>query len=255
MIRFLALIFALITGVASAQSSSEQIVAGMSQNYVSIDATFVGSEILIFGAIKRDAPMPTGRLGVIAVVEGPNQTVTVRKKERRFGIWVNADGLEVQSAPTFYAVATSDPLDEILSPEQDTQRLISVDQAVWVWDLADREGEEQFAEALIRIRQNEGLYQIDENDIEVEQHTLFSTAIELPANLTEGLYKTRIFLTRDKQIVSDHTSFVRVQKVGLERWIYNLAHDMPLVYGLMSLAIAIAAGYAASTAFRVFTNK
>ncbi|MEM7491144.1 MAG: TIGR02186 family protein, partial [Pseudomonadota bacterium] len=36
-----------------------------------------------------------------------------------------------------------------------------------------------------------------------------------------------------------------------ERFIYNLAHDRPLIYGLLSLAIAIAAGWGASAVFRL----
>ena len=43
---------------------------------------------------------------------------------------------------------------------------------------------------------------------------------------------------------------IEVSKVGLERFLYNLAHDRPLIYGLLSLAIAIAAGWMASAVFR-----
>ena len=60
----------------------------------------------------------------------------------------------------------------------------------------------------------------------------------------------RIFLTRGGQIVDLHEKVLYVQKVGLERWIYNLAHERPLIYGILSLAIAIAAGWLASAVFR-----
>jgi hypothetical protein len=36
----------------------------------------------------------------------------------------------------------------------------------------------------------------------------------------------------------------------LERWIYNLAHAYPLIYGILSLTIAIIAGWLASAVFR-----
>ncbi|WP_273500490.1 TIGR02186 family protein [Paracoccus sphaerophysae] len=41
-----------------------------------------------------------------------------------------------------------------------------------------------------------------------------------------------------------------VRKVGLERWLYRLAMERPSRYGLMSVAIAMAAGWLASAAFR-----
>ena len=45
---------------------------------------------------------------------------------------------------------------------------------------------------------------------------------------------------------------IEVRKVGLERWLYRLALEQPFIYGIMSLAIAISAGWGASAAFRVF---
>ena len=37
---------------------AEEIVAGLSQTEVSITANFTGTEIMIYGAVKRDAPAP-----------------------------------------------------------------------------------------------------------------------------------------------------------------------------------------------------
>ena len=72
----------------------------------------------------------------------------------------------------------------------------------------------------------------------------------LPANLTEGSYRVRIFLTRGGLVVDELESVIDVRKEGLERWLTSLAHDQPLIYGLLSLAIAVLAGWGASAAFR-----
>lgn len=238
-----------------AAAQEEGIVAGLSQNRVAIDATFVGSEILVYGAVRRESPRPADPLGVVIVIEGPNEPVTVRRKARRAGIWVNADTVHVTAAPSFYAIATSGPFSEVLSEEANEQRLISIDQSVWIMDRPDMRDEEDFARAVIRIREDEGLYALDEGAVDVVEETLFSAAVQLPSNLVEGLYTARIFLTRNGQVVSDHVSYVSVQKVGLERWVYNLAHDQPLLYGLLSLAIAIVAGYGASSLFRMLMRN
>lgn len=250
---FLPLICILLS-FALSPARAESIVAGMSQNLVSIDATFVGSEILIFGAVKREAPIPEGEMGVVIVVEGPNEAVTVRRKERRYGIYVNAESMEFYSAPSFYAVASSGPLEEVLSEEENAARRITVDRAVWGWAVADSPEEEEFASALIRLRSDTGLFTENEEEVDFAQRTLFDTSIDLPANLTEGVYIAQIFLTRDGSIVAEYGTLVQVRKVGLERFLYNLAQDEPLVYALLSLAIAIAAGYVASAAFMFFSR-
>lgn len=119
----------------------------------------------------------------------------------------------------------------------------------------DVEDAQSFSEAVIRIRTDEGLYQLQENSVEIEQQTLFRTSIQMPANLTEGDYPTRIFLARNGKVVSQFETVINVNKVGLERWLYDLSRKQPLIYGIMSLAIAIAAGWLASAAFQVLRRN
>ncbi|SMH49093.1 TIGR02186 family protein [Maritimibacter sp. HL-12] len=253
--RFFSLVAALVAFALPASAQQEGIVAGLSQNAVQITATFVGSEILIFGAVKRDAPAPAGDLGVVVVVEGPSDPITVRRKEKRMGIWVNTDAVEVEAAPSFYAIATSAPFDEIISPELNRERDISIPESVRILEDETATDTESFAEAVIRIRSKAGLYMINEGAVTMSEDTLFNTRIELPSNLTEGDYQARIYLTRGGELVAEHSASIDVRKVGLERWLYNLAHEQAFLYGLMSLAIAIAAGWGASAFFRVFLRS
>ena len=117
MIRALALLAALTAAPAAAQ---EQVVAGLSRDAVAITANFTGSEILIYGAVKRQAPIPEGApLDVIVTLESPARAVTIRKKERRAGIWMNTEAVPVGAAPGFYAVASSAPLNQILTEATD----------------------------------------------------------------------------------------------------------------------------------------
>lgn len=228
---------------------AEEIVLGLSQDEVAITATFDGDDILIFGAIKREEAAPTGDdLGVIVTVAGPDEAVTMRRKDKRYGIWVNTDSLSIDVAPSFYAVATNRPLSEILSPNADLETRISMKRAIR--SLGPPEvGSTEFTEALIRIREAADLYQTIPDGVQVQDDTLFRTLISLPANLTEGDYTAEIYLTRGGRIVDVYNTVIPVKKVGLERWLYNLAHENALLYGLMSLAIAIAAGWGASAAF------
>ena len=235
-----------------APASAEEVVAGLSQSRISITTNFDGSEILIFGAVKRESEIdPDAPVEVIITVEGPKKPLTVRRKDRRFGIWVNTDAVEVDEAPSFYAIATSAPWEQVLSDTADLRHHISIRRAIRSVG-AEIAGSEDFTEALIRIREEAGLYQTNIGAVALDEQTLFNTSIRLPANLTEGEYHARFFLTRAGEVIDTHDSVIDVQKVGLERFLFRLSRDNPLVYGLMSLAIAIFAGWAASAAFRVF---
>ncbi|MEM6888358.1 MAG: TIGR02186 family protein [Pseudomonadota bacterium] len=233
---------------------AEEVVLGLSRDSISINTNFDGSEILIFGAIKREARIPDGPpLEVIVTVAGPSTPQMVRRKERRFGIWVNTDFVEIDRAPSFYAVLSSGKLSNVLKDIEDLRHKISIPRAIRSVGAPDNiEDSMIFTDALIRIREGADLYQLNEGEVVVEEQTLFRTSVELPAALTEGGYTTRIFLTRGGDVISSYETTINVQKVGMERWLFELSRNQPLVYGLMSLAIAIAAGWAASAVFRIF---
>jgi uncharacterized protein (TIGR02186 family) len=228
---------------------AEEVVAALSQNRVSIDTNFDGSEILIFGAIKRESPIPEGELHVIVTVSGPSSRIVVRRKSRAFGIWVNTEQVEIDRAPSFYAVATSGPWSTVVSETEDLRHKISIGRAIRSVG-AEVADSPNFTEALIRLRLRGDLYQTNLKTIDFTEATLFRTSVALPANLTEGNYTVRFFLTRDGAVIDSRETVIFVQKVGLERFLFTLAHEAPLIYGLLSIAIAIAAGWGASAVFR-----
>lgn len=251
MLRWLAL-FLLLPGIAAAES----IVLGLSRENVSITTSFDGSDILIFGAVKREEPIPPGPpLEIVITVTGPQVPVIVRRMERRFGIWMNADAVEVDSAPSYYAVASTGGVDTVVSHVEDLRRKITVNRVIRSvgapYHIKDSEA---FTEALIRIRRKEGSYVRRDDDVSLDEQTLFRTAIQLPASLIEGNYEIRIFLAREGRVESTYSTVLNVRKVGLERWLFMLSREQPLLYGLLSLAIAVAAGWGASAGFRILRN-
>lgn len=242
MIRLLALFLAL-----ALPAQAEEIVMGLSADEVAITATFDGSDILIFGAVKRDMPAPPVPLEVIITVSGPLTPVTVREKERIAGIWINNAAVEVDAAPSFYAVATTAPLAQVLSDTEDLRHAITIPRAIRsIGHEVDNAAD--FTEALIRIRTEDGTYRLMEGAVDLSEETLFRTSVDLPANLVEGIYVTRIYLTRGGLVVDTLETIITVQKVGLERWLFNLSRNQPFVYGALSLVLAVAAGWAASAA-------
>jgi len=190
---------------------------------------------------------------VVITVSGPSEPVVVRRKERRFGIWINTEAVEVDRAPSYYAVVTSGPMNDVLKRTEDLRHKVSIPRAIRsVGAPMEIEDAASFTQALIRIRKAAEQYQVIEGGVTVDEQTLFRAAVRLPAALTEGAYDTRIFLTRSGEVVAQYETIIDVRKVGLERWLFTLSRENAFLYGLMSLAIAIAAGWGASAIFSVF---
>jgi len=244
--RYIFLIIGLFA--ATFASAQETVVSELSQDGVSITATFDGSEIFLFGAIKRDAPVnpSAGKLDVIIEVSGPPTDTLVRQKERKFIIWVNAESVEMKRAPSYYSIAATGPLEELVTEAERSLRNLGLDYAVRVADPKD----EAYREAVIRIHQDNGTYATEVTPVTLTEETLFTTKLAMPVNVVEGEYTVKTMLVRDRQVISTSTSTITVRKTGVEKWLYDLAREQAFIYGLLSLAVALLAGWTASEIFR-----
>lgn len=248
------LILALVWLIAAPLAAQEELVTGLSTDNIALTADFDGSEIFVFGAVRRDGPAvpDAGPLDIIITIKGPTHSVTVRRKSWRFGIWLNTDAVVVREAPTFYAIATTRPLGDLLTETERLRHGIGMDQAVRrVGSHPTMSDTSSFGDAVVRIREADGLYGVREGGVTLTEDTLFQAHFELPANLTEGDYDAEFFLVRDQTVISSGATTIRVEKTGIERWLYNLAHDQPLVYGVLSVIMALIAGWIAATGFRL----
>lgn len=248
-------LFVAMTAAAEVEPDpgQERVIASLSQNTVGITADFTGSQIFVYGAIERDrwSDVRDDEIDVVIAVTGPDQRVVIRKKARKFGIWVNNESVEIDAAPSFYAVATTRPFAEILSETSDLRHKITIDRAIRLVGEAQNVADPgEFADAIVRLRRGSGIYYEEIGAVGVISRTLFQTTIDLPANIVEGDYSAKVFLLRDKRVIDDFSTRIEVRKVGLERWLYNLAYDQALLYGLLSLLVGLAAGWGASEIFR-----
>lgn len=252
-LRIAAGLMALALLVAAPVRADDQVVASLSQTSVSLDTQFTGSELFIYGAIKPDRGFEDEKFDVIVEVVGPLEPIDVRKKRRQLGIWYNGPALRIDKAPSFFAIATSGEFRDIISYTDDLLFSIGLEHFVELIDAPEWvEDRDEYIAALIRIREAEGLYAQLPNTVTIKEKVLLETRIKLPANLTEGDYTARIFVLRDKKVQDVYTETIEVRRAGLSRFIYSAAQEYPAMYGIISILVALIAGWLASAFFRTF---
>ena len=246
---FLTLLFLLTASVATVKAK-DSVIGGLSTRNVSINTTFTGSNILVFGTIKRGDSEEIVPSDIIIEVFGPETNITVRRKKKIFGIWVNSDPIKINNSPSFYSIVSTNKLDNILKK---TEQLKSKIGRVQFFD--PKNSDPNYIEAInaqLRIKNKEGYYNFNNPPVKLKETSLFSASIDLPANLTEGDYKTKIHLIQGGKVTSTSTDTIRVRKVGLGEWLYKIAHNSPLFYGIFSVLLALLSGWGASAIFRRF---
>lgn len=227
-----------------AVAAAQPVITDVSKSNIAITADFTGAELLFFGSTEGD-----GKL--VVVIQGPDQEISIRRKKRVAGIWVNGDEVVFESAPSFYHVIASESLDEWLpltvrEANQIGVEYLAIDPVTDVGPAAAAD----YRAALIRNKQDLGHYSRVEGRLRILGGRLFRSELYLPSNVPTGTYTIKTFLVRDRQIVSTQVTPLTVDKSGLEEDIYRVAHQHSILYGLAAIAIAVLAGLGGNAMFR-----
>lgn len=244
------------------QAPVEKVEADVSTRSVEVSTDFTGHEILVFGAIDN-SQQPDDKGGyydVVVVVEGTPLPLVVRHKSDVAGVWVNTSSMIFASVPSYYAVASTRPVEEIAGPKVLERHAIGFAHIQMTpapghrWSYTDYELA-AFKAAVIRLKQKEGLYVVQSKDgVTFTGRSLFRSTIELPANVPVGPLVARTYLFRDGEVLSAHIARVTLERTGIERLLHNFAFRDPLTYGVFAVMLAVLSGLLASAFFRRSTS-
>ena len=235
----------------------ETVQADVSTRRVAVTSSFAGTEIVVFGAVdnSRQASAEAGLYDVVVVVVGTPTRLVARKKSRVLGVWLNTESLSFSSVPSYYAIVSTRPLDEVTSDEVLRATGIGFDFVPMTLARGEEEGHsaaelKQFRDAIVRLKRKEKLFSQDEYGVAFIGRSLFRAAVDVPANVTVGLFDTRVFLFRNRELLHQYTARLELEREGLEDALHAFAFRWPLIYGIATVLLAVGAGLLASTIFR-----
>ena len=231
--------------VTPAATAAEPLIADITTHFIAITTGFTGANMVLFGATD-------GSGDIIVVVRGPEHDVVVRRKSRIAGLWINTRDAVFTVVPSYYAVYSSRPLDDIAPPPVQALHQIGLANLRFGIEGKPRPADEvaAFRAALIREHQRDGLFGEGTGRIYFLGDRLFRADIALPANLPTGEYRVEIYLVREGAVVTAQTSPLFVSQAGLDADVDDFAERHALLYGIVAVAGAAMAGWLASLPFR-----
>ena len=239
----------------------ESVQADVSARNVAVTSSFNGTEIVIFGAVdnSQQPSAESGYYDVLIVVEGVPTRTVARRKNNVAGLWLNTAAATFDLVPSYYAIASTRPIDEITTEEFRATHGIGFQHLRFAPAFGEAQGLStedlaEFRRAIIRLKRKQGLYVQDPFSVAFIGRSLFRATIELPANVTVGPFETRVYLFREEKLLSQYAVRLNLEREGVERHLHAFAFGYPALYGLMTVMIAVAAGLTASTVFRKSTH-
>jgi uncharacterized protein (TIGR02186 family) len=242
--------------LGASPACAERLIVSVSNHRVTVTPNYSGEELVLFGSVERDADTPPGRTNydLVVTVIGPRADMVTRRKERRFGIWINSDYRQFLQVPTYLALFSNRPFDQIASPEVQRRQQLGLNNVLLMQrvgpDYADVVPNDVFRSAFVRLRSERGLYREETSAVTFLTPTLFRTTIPLPAEVPIGTYNVEIKLFTDGALVTKADTAFEIVKVGFEQFVANTARQNGLAYGLVTAAMALMTGWMASIVFR-----
>ncbi|MBV1917930.1 MAG: TIGR02186 family protein [Sphingomonadaceae bacterium] len=227
------------------------LVPEVSQHEVRLRQGFTGTELLLFGAIlSPDGTRAARDYDIVVVLKGPTQSIVVREKGKVAGIWINADSTEFRSAPSYYAIATTKPIKDIID-----------DKTAAIYELGlpwlqlspigaiDPKEQQRFAQGLVDLNLRNGLYRQNESAVTVKEQVLYQARIYLPSSVPIGTYTAETFAISKGRVIASASSNVEIRKLGFERAIADFADKQSIFYGLIAVIVSILMGWLAGRLF------
>jgi uncharacterized protein (TIGR02186 family) len=229
------------------------LVPDVSQRQVDIIYSFTGAELLLFGAIVYpDGRFPTRDADIAVVLKGPSEPILVREKQRLLGtVWANAESARFQSAPGYYAIATSRPLDKLI--DERTAAIYELGLGNIQLSPADaraRASQQRFEDGLIELRRRNDLYIDRVGEVEITNGVLYRARLPIPARVPVGSYTAETLLIRDGRVLAAATRDIEIRKSGFERFVAQSAITSPFTYGIVAILLSLGLGWMASAVFR-----
>lgn len=249
-----------------AQNGNERLHVAVRRVHISVG--FSGEEVFIYGRV------PAGTQRVVSVIESPT-TAAVRLMEKgRVGpFWLGVHQYAVRHVPRLYLASLSCPGGNVLHPCPEIDSLAAVNavlerigEVVGPRALAERaevealkgEGEAQDVRRVLKgfweLQASRGLYHVSPNQIRLNDEGMYYYQAVLPAEAPEGKYLVVAYFLADEAVVGTAATELFVGRSGLVAWLSRLAERRALLYGMITIGVALAAGWLAGAVFRRRTN-
>lgn len=245
-------LFAVLAIAMLTVGATPVLVPEVSQDRISIRGDFNGAQLLLFGAITYPpGTRNTEQADIVVVLKGPVESIVVREKQQIAGIWINAASSEFRSAPGFYAIASSKPVDQIVdSKTADIYELGLNHLQLSPAGAIDSRELDRFVNGLVDLNSRGNLFKNLPNSVKITNSVLYQARINLPASVPVGDYTAETFLILDGRIEAAEVKEITIEKIGMGRFITNLSQNNGFLYGLIAVFISVFLGWSAGYLFR-----
>jgi hypothetical protein len=214
---------------------------------ISIGSFFSGQLLTVAAAV------PNGSEVALRLV-GPPENLVVMKKSRVAGLWMNGEEISFRNLPTTYLLWTSQ---RTALPGDGDDAAAQLYRSELAGCLQDRTRDETsfLLGELVKLKEADNLYQISQGDIRIRRMPEGSwdqveAFLPVPAKIHPGDYRLDLITLKEGKKNLLHSTTIGVKLVGFPAVVADMATRSGLLYGVISVFIAMISGLLVGFVFR-----
>lgn len=249
-LKYGAAVAAVFWGMGVLPAAARTLTCEVSPAHVPITVSYHGARLTIAGKSAADDDL------VVKISTKPADS-TMKYKGKAAGLfWMKKGSVEFKGVPAVYLVHTTADLQGILADEERQQYQLGYDAMAKVARIEDGKGqpvERKWFDEFIRFKEKEMVYGIHQGTISRrpgEGGNTFEIVVNWPYQALPGVYNVEAFAVNGGRVVDTAATTFEVERVGMTATLSKMAVDQAVLYGIMAVVIAMAAGFAVGAIFK-----
>lgn len=247
--RLLAAIIVFL-GLALDASAAQALTVQVSPREVPIDLSYHGATLVVSGT---SAP---GEELIVKISSAPQDTLLKYKGKAAGLLWMKMGAMEFKNTPAAYIISSTGKMEGLLASAERTRYTIgypALKEQTEIESSMDQPDKNRWFAELIRFKEKQGLYRVQEGNItrtQTPQGNEYRLETAWPYQAIPDTYTVEVLAVRDGKVVDHAETSLRVARAGLVEVLSHLAAKQAAAYGIMALAVAMAAGFAVGALFK-----
>ena len=212
---------------------------------------FGGDTITFHGTF----PQPGTSL-IVKVESNNNPPLKLVRKGKVVFFWMAVKQFEISNVPFLYKILCSGDINKTLNKDLKKKLGIGYESLRENMELellkgkSSQDDKQVVFDGFVKMKEKFGLYEVIENAIKIRDDFSFTFDLPFSDRSVEGEYKVECFAIKNGKMVGKAETTITIEKVGLARWITNMAHNYSAIYGIIAVIVAISVGLLAGFIFK-----
>lgn len=244
------LVFCLIQLVTPGTASA-MLTAKANHDHITIDFFYHGSSVSVRGESDPGVDL-------VIKMTSPEAHQTLKQKGKVGGLlWMNVGQLKFENTPSFYSVYSSKKLDDMLTKEEQEKYVIgyaALEKHVEIAPVANAAEKTKWFDEFVKYQENSHVYAATEGKITTTTNANgrqeYYILTDWPYQAAPGDYLVTVYAVKNGKVIEQAESKVNVAQVGTVKMLAGMAKDSAAFYGILSIGIALSAGFGVGLVFR-----